>query len=143
MKRRTNIALALTFAVAIAAGWPFLRTFGRTERFLAQATEILNDGAAHPGIVEIKLSGAESFTALLEHSCCTGAGFNAVALRTSEGTIYHSRNNYCGEEGFHAVIDGIELESLVDLDSYLLANGYTKIGQNMTADSTASRRESP
>lgn len=133
----------MTFAVVIAAGWPYLRTFGRTERFLAQATEILSNGAPHPGVVEFKLNGAESFKALLEHSCCTGAGFDAVALRTSEGTIYHSRKNYCGEEGFHAVMDEIELESLVDLDSYLLANGYTKIGQNMTADSTASRRESP
>jgi hypothetical protein len=130
MRRRTIAILLPVIALGMAASWPFLRMIGRADRFLTDATEILTDGKAHAGIVKIDLAGTGSFRALLEHSCCSGAGFAAVAIQTSDGTIYHSRNNYCGEEGFYAEMPATDLDSLADLDAFLLANGYTKTGQN-------------
>ncbi|MEP2776438.1 MAG: hypothetical protein ABJM75_13300 [Luteolibacter sp.] len=130
MRSRTIAILVLAIAIVFSASWPFLKLIGRSDRFLSDATEMLTDGEPHPGVVEIDLADNESFRALIEHSCCSGAGFNAVALRTSDGTIYHSRNNYCGEEGFYAEMTETELKSLADLDDFLLANGYTKTGQN-------------
>ena len=130
MRRRTIAILVPTTALVLAASWPFLRMIGRSDRFLSNATEILARGEDHPGIVDIKLAGTGSFKALVEHSCCSGAGFDAVALQTSDGAIYHSRNNYCGNEGFYYAMTESEHENLADLDAFLLANGYTKIGQN-------------
>ncbi|MEC5127593.1 hypothetical protein VSU19_12575 [Verrucomicrobiales bacterium BCK34] len=129
MKSRTIVIFVLTITIVTVACWPFLRMLGRSERFLSDATEILADGEPHPDIVEIDLTGNGSFRALIEHSCCSGAGFDAVALQTSDGKVYHSRNNYCSEEGFYAEMTRTDLESLADLDKFLLANGYTKIGQ--------------
>lgn len=125
--------LVTAFGIVLAASWPFIRNIGRADRFLVDATEILVRGEDHPEIVEIDLMGDGSFRALLEHSCCSGAGFNAVALQTSDGTIYHSHNNYCGEEGFNAEMTATEHKSLADLNAFLLANGYTKAGQNKPA----------
>lgn len=116
----------LLIAVALI-GWPFLKNVGRSERFLAEASEILRSGESHPGIVEITIGNGGSFRALLEHSCCSGAGFDAVALQSSTGITYHSRNNYCGEEGFHHEMSARIYQSFADLDTFLLANGYTRI----------------
>lgn len=136
MRRRTIAILVLATVLIIAASWPFLRMIGRSERFLADATKILAGGESHSGIVEIDLSGTGSYRALVEHSCCSGAGFDAVVLHASDGTIYHSRNNYCGDEGFYAEMTATEHKSLADLEAFLLANGYTKTGRHKPAISS-------
>lgn len=137
MKRRTIAILTLTLAAALAISWPFIRMVGRADRFIKEGTRILGTGEDHPGIVEIRLKSGDSFRALIEHSCCTGAGFDAVVLQSSDGSLYRSRNNYCGEEGFHAALTESKIGSLPELESYLLAHGYTKIGQNTAAQITA------
>ncbi len=138
MKRRTIAILVLIFVVALVARWPWIRMIGKADRFLDEATTILGTGSEHPGIVKITLKSGDSFRALLEHSCCSGGGFAAVAIQTSDGSVYHSRNNYCGEEGFYAVMTEREFGSLPELENYLLENGYTKTGQNTGRLATAS-----
>jgi len=133
MKRRTIVILAVTSTTAVAFSWPFIRAIGRADRFLDEATTVLATGRDHPGVIEIELKAGGSFRAILEHSCCSGAGFAAVALQTSNAAVYHSRNNYCGEEGFYAAMSESDFGSLSDLDAYLLSNGYTKTGQNKPA----------
>lgn len=137
MKRRTLAILTMTLVAVIAVPWHLIILSRKADRFLNEATTILSTGSEHPGIVKISLKSGDSFRALLEHSCCSGAGFDAVAIQTSDGSIYHSRNNYCGEEGFHAAMTEREFGSLPELENYLLENGYTKIGQNTGRQATA------
>lgn len=126
MKCRTLISILVPALLILAAGWHFMGV-GRASRFLSGATATLSLGTDDPGILEIRLESGDSFRALLEHVCCNGAGFSAVALQSSDGSVYHSRNNYCGEEGFYGEMSGTGIGSLPDLEKYLLANGYTKI----------------
>lgn len=130
MKRRNIAILTMTLVAIFAVPWHLIILKSRADRFLNEATTILSTGSEHPGIMKISLKSGDSFRALLEHGCCSGAGFDAVAIETSDGSRFHSRNNYCGEEGFHVIMTEHEFESLPELEKYLLENGYTKIPKN-------------
>ena len=130
MTRRTIAILALTSLLMLAVPWHRFVLNWRANRFLNEATVILCTGREDPGIMKISLKSGDFFRALLEHGCCSGAGFDAVAIQTSDGALFHSRNNYCGEESFFFEMTDHEFESLPALEKYLLENGYTRIRRN-------------
>jgi|APTNR8051073442_1049403.scaffolds.fasta_scaffold19590_4 hypothetical protein len=138
MKRRTITILTVISVVMLAVPWHRIILNWRANRFLSEATVILSTGSEDPGIMKIGLKSGDSFRALLEHGCCSGAGFDAVAIQTSDGALFHSRNNYCGAESFFFEMTEHEFESLPALEKYLLENGYTKIRQNTGRKETAS-----
>jgi hypothetical protein len=67
-----------------------------------------------------------SASVILEHSCCTGAGFDAVAIRTSDGQEYVADKNYCGIEGFRSELNTDSIKSLSMFSKYLEESGYRK-----------------
>lgn len=138
MKRRTIAIFAVTSVVMLAVPWHRFILNWRANQFLNEATVILSTGGEDPGIMKISLKSGDSFRALLEHGCCSGAGFDAVAIQTSDGSLFHSRNNYCGAESFFFEMTEHQFESLPALEKYLLENGYTKIRPNTGSQETAS-----
>lgn len=138
MKRRTIAIFAVTTLVMLAVPWHRFILNWKANRFLNEATVILSTGREDPGIMKISLKSGDSFRALLEHGCCSGAGFDAVAIQTSDGALFHSRNNYCGAESFFFEMTEHEFESFPALEKYLLENGYTKIRQKTGRKETAS-----
>ena len=77
----------------------------------------------------IPLDSGEWYAVVLEHSCCSGAGFDAVMIKDSKGTIYTAEKNYCGYEGFHIDESATNIETL---SKALLTNGYRKERPNQT-----------
>ena len=63
---------------------------------------------------------------ILEHACCTGAGFDAVAIRTSDGEEFISKQNYCGIEGFNGELKEEATKDLPHFKAFLTARGYKK-----------------
>jgi hypothetical protein len=99
--------------------------------FLAKSYITLSKEQLRSGIYDEEFqyhqfSDKSHITFCVEHGCCSGNGYyDAVVIRTSEGTEYESRNNYCGYEGFwHEVVHASS--NLEDLDSLLMSTGYTK-----------------
>lgn len=122
-KRIFGIAvLLLVFFLCL----PFVSLIGRADRFLDHSFDLLENEPESPGIVRIDLTNRSYFVALIEHSCCSGAGFDAVAIRTSEGREYESRKNYCGSQGFYFAMTDLEIQNLSQLDEILMADGYTE-----------------
>lgn len=107
-KRRLapSIILALIAAAAFATYWHYTqrpRAFIKlwTERFRAvdslQAAEHLAE--SEPVIVRSFPSG-EWLVATCEHSCCSGAGFDATVIRDSTSAVYADTTyTFCGIEG--------------------------------------------
>jgi hypothetical protein len=60
----------------------------------------------------MELPSGEWCAVVLEHDCCSGAGFNAVLIKDSEGIFYKSQINYCGYEGFNIANDIPDLRAL-------------------------------
>ena len=72
----------------------------RERNFYDQAFEQLRGGKNSSPMTTTHFEKGGSASVILEHSCCSGAGFDAVAVRTSDGQEFVSSNNYCGLEGF-------------------------------------------
>lgn len=60
----------------------------------------------------------------LEHDCCTGAGFDAVAIRTSDGREFTGDKNFCGLEGFYSGLEPGATESVDSFSAFLEHTGY-------------------
>ncbi|MES2570071.1 MAG: hypothetical protein V4710_08450 [Verrucomicrobiota bacterium] len=59
------------------------------------------------------LPSGEWFIATCEHSCCSGAGFDATVIRDSTGAIYaDTTHTFCGIEGMSAELDAASSDSL-------------------------------
>jgi hypothetical protein len=72
-----------------------------------------------------KLNKQEWYTMRLEHSCCSGAGFDAVIIKDSTGNIYTKNQNFCGYEGFMAS-RLTKATSIQELQRNLLQAGFKK-----------------
>lgn len=94
--------------------------------FLAEAFAQLDGGAGVKHLETMHLESGESFKVILDHACCSGAGFDAVAIYTSDGEKYYSTKNYCGIEGFYAAIQRSASKDLDQLKNYLVTQDYTK-----------------
>ena len=65
-----------------------------------------------PVFVRTFASG-EWFIATCEHSCCSGAGFDATVIRDNTGAIYaDTTHTFCGMEGISAELGEVPAESL-------------------------------
>ncbi|WP_309396020.1 hypothetical protein [Cerasicoccus maritimus] len=100
---------------------------GRADRFIENSIELLKTNQADQRIEVVSLPSGESFSVLLEHSCCSGAGFDAVVIRTSDGDIYTSKKNYCGIEGFCGEVVTVGFQNLSELKVYLLKESYNPL----------------
>ncbi len=92
----------------------------RKNEFIERAFYKLRTGKFKMFTIDFKTGGSASV--IFEHSCCNGAGFNAVAVRTSDGQEFISDRNYCGIEAF----DFGSEESLEEFISFIEKNGYRK-----------------
>ena len=96
----------------------------RPQRFIEGAFEQMRGNGGSEHSETYRLDSGESFSVILEHACCTGAGFNAVAIRTSAGEEFSAMKNYCGIEGFRGYRISEEVETLTQLASFLTEHGY-------------------
>jgi hypothetical protein len=126
MKRRLIIGLCFVSIVALAAIYFYPDNNDRDRKFIDQAFVQLNGGVGDEHIRTIELESGEGFQVILEHACCSGAGFDAVAIKTSDGVEYCSNNNYCGLEGFYHEVMSHESKNLEQFKSYLESSGYQK-----------------
>lgn len=117
------IAAALIIAAASAAYYQY---GNRESQFLNRAFVQLRGGVGSLRVADIKLESGESAAVILEHSCCSGAGFNAVAIRASDGDEFYSSKNYCGLEGFYPTLKDDATKDLNRFKSFLVAQGYHK-----------------
>ena len=59
------------------------------------------------------LSSGEWFIATCEHSCCSGAGFDATVIRDSTGAIYaDTTHTFCGIEGMSSELAAASSDTL-------------------------------
>ena len=124
MKRKLIWTVA---AIIIAAAGMLLYNFTNRERlFLDRAFVQLSGGRGSEYVEPIKLESGDSAAVILEHDCCTGAGFDAVAIRTSDGQEFFAKKNYCGIEGFSHELGAESVKDLAHFKSFLNTQGYQK-----------------
>lgn len=124
MKRKVLLTLAL---VIIAMAGIMLYHFGnREQRFIDHAFVQLNGGGGSEPMVEIKLDSGDSAAVILEHGCCSGAGFDAVAIRLSDDTEFYAKKNYCGIQDFYGELGTDAIKDLGQFKQFLISQGYTK-----------------
>ncbi|WFB34963.1 hypothetical protein P3T73_12420 [Kiritimatiellota bacterium B12222] len=110
----------------------------RADRFMNRAILTLSAKPESEDIEKIALPSGEHYFVLLEHACCTGAGFDAVVIRDSNGSIYTAKQNYCGIEGFYGELASKNLLNLSELGTFLRQEGY-KLKSEAKPDANASR----
>ncbi len=124
MKRKVLLTLAV---VILAMAGIMLNHYGnREQRFIDHAFVQLNGGGGSEPVAEIKLDSGDSAAVILEHSCCSGAGFDAVAIRLSDDTEFYAKKNYCGIEGFYGELGTDSIKDLGRFKQFLISQGYTK-----------------
>ncbi len=133
-------ARALIFVVAsLCAGALLWGHRTRADRFLRAAFSQLRGGPGHGNVKVVKLESGETASVILEHSCCVGAGFDAVAIRMSDGREFAVKINYCGIEGFYGEVVSKASKNLEGLATLLESNGY-KLQREVSHGGTATRR---
>lgn len=124
MKRKILWTIA---AMILATVGGALYNYSNRERlFLDHAFAQLSSGRGSQPVAEIKLKSGDSAAVILEHDCCSGAGFDAVAIRTSDGQEFFAKKNYCGLEGFSHELEADADKDLAHFTSFLSAQGYQK-----------------
>lgn len=98
----------------------------RERSFFGNAFVQLAGGRGNEPVADIKLGSGDSAAVILEHDCCSGAGFDAVAIRTSDGDEFYAKRNYCGLEGFYAALEAGATKDLNRFKEFLYSNGYQK-----------------
>jgi|GEM_PF-4153282 len=65
-------------------------------------------------------SSGEWDVATCEHSCCSGAGFDAKVIRDSTGAIYADKTHtFCGAEGMAEDLSYIQADSLAEFYAHV------------------------
>jgi hypothetical protein len=117
--------LGIFVVISAAAGILIYRHMTREGIFYEQAFKQLREGGnIHKVTIDFEAGGSASV--ILEHACCSGAGFDAVAVRTSDGQEYMSDENFCGLEGFRYKLDLDHIKSIPDFTAFLEQRGYKK-----------------
>lgn len=119
-----KILLTLTAMILAAAGVVIYRYANREQLFLDHAFVELRGGGGNKPVDDIKLDSGDAAAVILEHDCCSGAGFDAVAIRTSDGREFFAKKNYCGLEGFRSALEGDAYKDLKHFTAFLSAQGY-------------------
>ena len=125
MKRNLLVAASLLVAliVAYAGVWAYKHKH-RERLFYEQAFNQMRAGGDAIPMITIDLDDGGSAKVILEHSCCSGAGFDAVAVRTSDGKEYRSNKNYCGLMGFDFSVHGDAMKDMAHFKAFIKAEGY-------------------
>jgi hypothetical protein len=123
MKLRKTL-WTVTAMILAAAGVVGHRYSNREQLFLDHAFVQLRGGVGSEPVEDIKLHSGETVSVILEHDCCTGAGFDAVAIRTSDGREFFATKNYCGIEGFYGGLGDDTTKDLPHFTAFLGAQGY-------------------
>ena len=133
--------LWIAAAIIIAAAGAAYYQYGNRERqFLDQAFVQLRGGGGSEPVAEIKLESGESAAVILEHDCCSGAGFDAVAIRTSDGAEFYAKKNYCGLEGFYPTVKDDAARDLNDSRVSSMPRGTTRKKANKPRHATTRSR---
>jgi len=98
----------------------------RERQFLDHAFVQLSGGRGSEPVTVIDLKSGDKAAVILEHDCCSGAGFDAVAVRTSDGQEFFAKKNYCGIEGFYGALGEDAAKDLPHFTAYVSAQGYQK-----------------
>jgi len=126
--KRIFISLSVGFFVvgAAAVGILIHKHMNRVRIFYEQAFEQMRDGRRDNPMITLDFEEGGSASVILEHACCSGAGFDAVAIRTSEGQEFVADKNYCGLEGFRFDLDADSTKNLSMFTAFLKQRGYRK-----------------
>lgn len=124
MKRKILFAIAAMIIATI--GVLIYKHGNREHQFLDHAFVQLSGGRGSEPVTEIDLKSGDSAAVILEHDCCSGAGFDAVAVRTSDGQEFFSKKNYCGIEGFYGALEEDAVKDLPHFTAFIIAQGYQK-----------------
>ena len=122
MKRKLSAIILLVLLAALGAG--VHRRVVREERFLQNAFRQLEGGGGTEPRDDIALESGASVSVILEHGCCSGAGFDAVAVRTSDGQEFFAKKNYCGLQGFRMSLSDDSTKDLARFTAFLRNQGY-------------------
>src|SRR5690606_26245200 len=98
----------------------------RERIFYEQAFEQLRGGRRDNPMITLDFEECGSASVILEHSCCSGAGFDAAAIRTSDGQQFVADKNYCGLEGFRFDLDADSTKNTSMFTAFLEQRGYRK-----------------
>jgi len=120
------LVVGLFVVVAAATGRLIHKHMNRERIFYDQAFEQLRDGRRDSRMITLDFEGGGSASVILEHACCSGAGFDAVAIRTSDGQEFVADKNYCGLEGFRFDLDADSTKNLPTFTAFLERRGYRK-----------------
>jgi hypothetical protein len=126
--KRIIISLGVSFLAVIVSviGILIFKQMHQKRIFYEQAFEQMRDGRGDNPMITLAFEDGGSASVILEHSCCTGAGFDAVAIRTSDGQEYVADKNYCGIAGFQSELNTDSIKSLSMFSAFLEERGYGK-----------------
>lgn len=124
MKRK--ILLAVVAVMLVAAGYMYGLHGSRERRFFDQAFVQLEGGGGSEPVTMIALASGDSAAVILEHDCCNGGGFDAVAIRISDGEEFLAVRNYCGIEGFYGALEADAIRDPGRFKAFLKAEGFRK-----------------
>ena len=122
MKR--TIAWVIAAMMLAAVGVVFYNHANRERLFLDDAFVQLRGGGGCESVTTIQLESGDSAAVILEHDCCSGAGFDAVAIRTSDGREFSGTRSYCGLEGFSHELSAEAVKDLASFTTFLSAHGF-------------------
>ena len=123
-RMKLRILGVLVVVISGIAGVMIQRHGNRERWFLERAFVQLRGGGGTEPVAVIDLGSGESASVILEHGCCSGGGFDAVAIRTSDGSEFHSTLNYCGLEGFRFAVEAEATGDLAAFKRFLIRQGY-------------------
>ena len=124
--RRTHLVGAVCVTVLISGGvWLFLRHYdARSMRFVDHWASLLSrcrniqevEAVAKEQdrlVLTRRFDSGEWVAVCSEHSCCSGAGFDATVFVDSKGTIqYDTTHSFCGYEGLCGELNGVAASNL-------------------------------
>lgn len=124
MKRKILSVIAVMMIAAV--GVSIYNHGSRERQFLERAFVQLSLGHGSEPVSVIGLKSGETAAVILEHDCCSGAGFDAVAVRTSDGREFYATKNYCGIEGFYGSLEEDAVRDLPHFIAFLNTQGYQR-----------------
>jgi len=123
---KQKFLLTITAIICSVVGITIFNYVNRERLFYDHAFVQLKTGSGNEPMKTIILDSGELVSVILQHACCSGAGFDAVAIRTSDGQEFSAKKNYCGLEGFSQGLGTDADKDLKHFTEFLMTQGYQK-----------------